>query len=231
MRQKFELLVLGTGSALPTNNRNPSAQLLNIAERFFLIDCGEGTQVQLRKYKASFSRINHIFISHLHGDHYFGLIGLLQSFHLLGRKQKLNIFCPPQLKQIIEIQNNVSGTDLHYKIEFHFTQTQSLQKIFEDNKTEVFSFPLSHKIPCTGFLFREKQLPRNIIKEKLDLYNISISEIHKLKAGFDATDVDGNIIPLSELTSEPAKPRSFAYCSDTQYSEDIVAYIKNVDLV
>ena len=229
--QRFELTVLGNGSALPTNNRNPSAQLLNIAERFFLIDCGEGTQVQLRKYKTNFSKIDRIFISHLHGDHYFGLIGLLQTFHLLGRQKKIQIFGPPPLKEIIELQNSASHTELNYAIDFISTEPNSFEKIYEDTKVEVFSFPLNHKIPCTGFLFREKPWPRKIIKEKLDSYKISVSELHKLKAGYDVTDENGNTIPLKELTQDPPAPRSYAYCSDTRYTEKIIEIIRGVDLL
>ena len=228
---RFELTVLGTGSALPTNNRHPSAQLLNIAERFFLIDCGEGTQTQLRKYKLSFSRIDAIFISHLHGDHYFGLIGLLQSFHLLGRQKKIKIFGPEPIQGIIELQNRVSYTDLNYEIEFISTKDDSLRKIYEDNKLEVYSFPLNHKIPCTGFLFKEKPFPKRIIKERLSELNISISEIHKLKAGLDAQDDLGNIVRANELTLDSPPPRSFAYCSDTCYYEKIVEIVKGVNLL
>lgn len=229
--QKFELTVLGSGSALPTNNRNPSAQLLNIAERFFLIDCGEGTQVQLRKYKASFRKIDYILISHLHGDHYFGLIGLLQSFHLLGRKKKLKLFCPVELKNIIEIQNKASQTDLNFDVEYHFTNPDAFELIFEDNKVEVFSFPLKHRIPCTGFLFREKKWPRKIIKEKLIENNISISEIHKIKSGLDPLNEHGMVVPIDELTVDSPSPRSFAYCSDTVYDEELIQYVCGVDLL
>jgi ribonuclease Z len=229
--QRFELTILGCGSATPTNKRNPSAQLLNVAERFFLIDCGEGTQVQLRKFKLNFSKIDCIFISHMHGDHYFGLIGLLQSFHLLGRKKKLKLFGPPQLIEVIELQNKVSGTELIYQLEFTATTPSSTQVIYQDNKIIVSSFPLDHKIPCTGFMFTEKQSPRRIIKEKLEQLKISISEIHKLKAGFDATDEDGNFVSNAELTTDPPPTRSYAYCSDTRYNEKLIDIIKNVDML
>ena len=229
--QRFELTILGCGSATPTNKRNPSAQLLNVAERFFLIDCGEGTQVQLRKFKISFRKIDVIFISHLHGDHYFGLIGLLQSFHLLGRQKKLIIYAPAPLKEVIELQNRVSYTELKYEIEFIPTDPSAPMVIYEDNKVTVTSFPLYHKIPCTGFLFTEKILPRKIIKEKLEQLNISISEIHKLKAGLDALDEDGNLVPNSEVTTDPPLPRSYAYCSDTSYNEKIIDTVKGVDVL
>ena len=229
--QRFELTILGCGSALPTNKRNPSAQLLNVAERFFLIDCGEGTQVQLRKYKAGFSRIDHIFISHLHGDHFFGLIGLLQSFHLLGRKKSLGIYGPPQLKEIIQLLNIATGTALQYPVEFISTDPQNTVLLFEDNKVEVISFPLRHKLDCTGFLFREKPLPRKIIKEKLKQFNISTEQIHRLRAGFDAEDENGNMVPASELTLPGPVSRSYAYCSDTAYDEKIAEIIRDVSLL
>ncbi|MBC7864725.1 MAG: ribonuclease Z [Bacteroidia bacterium] len=228
---RFELTILGCGSATPTNKRNASAQLLNVAERFFLIDCGEGTQIQLRKFKCNFRKLDRILISHLHGDHYFGLIGLLQSFHLLGRKKKLTIYAPAPLKDVIELQNKVSETYLNYHIEYVDLDPKKATLIFEDEKVEVSSFPLDHRIDCTGFLFREKKLPRNIIKEKLLKKNISVAEIHKLKLGFDALDEDGNPVKNSELTTDPPTPRSYAYCSDTRYNERIIEFINGVDLL
>jgi ribonuclease Z len=229
--QRFELLILGSGSALPTNSRNPSAQLLNVAERFFLIDCGEGTQLQLRKFKASFGRIDAVFISHLHGDHFFGLIGLLQTFHLLGRKNALRVYGPPPLKEVIEMLNKVSETHLQYPLEFHATQSNAPELIFEDNKVEVFSFPLKHKLDCTGFLFREKPFPRNIIPEKLKELGVSFSEIHRLKEGLDVVAENGQTISARELTRLGPTPRSYAYCSDTQYHEEIVPVVQNVTLM
>src|SRR4051812_16273527 len=163
-RQKFELLILGSSSAAPTSQRNPSAQLLNIAERYFLIDCGEATQIQLRRYKAKFQAIDHIFISHLHGDHFFGLPGLLSSMHLLGRKQELCVYCPKELKSVIDVINTASETHLNFQVNWIFTESSGLQLLFEDPKVEVYSFPLKHRIHCTGFLFKEKPLPRKIDK-------------------------------------------------------------------
>src|SRR5688572_23406062 len=172
-RQSFDLLILGSSSAAPTTKRNPSAQLLNVAERFFLIDCGESTQIQLRKYKTKFQKIDHIFISHLHGDHFLGLPGFLSSMHLLGRKQEINIYCPKELKDIIDRINAVSETRMNYPIKWHFTSNEGLNKLFEDEKVEVYSFPLKHRIFCTGFLFKEKPLLRKIDKFLLDKNKIS----------------------------------------------------------
>ncbi len=230
-KQKFELLILGSSSATPTSQRNPSAQLLNIAERFFLIDCGEATQIQLRKYKAKFQKIDHIFISHLHGDHFFGLPGFLSSMHLLGRTQELNIYGPPELKEVIEKINSVSDTRLSYPIEWHTTTNKTLTLLFEDDKVQVYSFPLKHRIFCTGFLFKEKPLPRKIDKFKLEKYKVSNADIHKLRNGDDIVSEEGKKIKNKDLTLDPEPPRSFAYCSDTIYDEEIAKYIKGVDML
>ncbi|MGZ3932598.1 MAG: ribonuclease Z [Bacteroidia bacterium] len=229
--QKFDLLILGSSSAAPTSNRNPSGQLLNIAERFFLIDCGEATQMQLRKYKAKFQKIDHIFITHLHGDHFFGLPGFLSSMHLLGRKQELHIYGPAELKEIIDKINSVSDTRLSYPVTWHATSNKGLNALFEDEKVEVFSFPLKHRIFCTGFLFREKPLPRKIDKFLLDKHKVSVADIHKLRKGEDVVNEEGRKIKNKELTIDPPPARSFAYCSDTIYDESIATYIKGVDLL
>lgn len=229
--QTFELLILGSSAATPTANRNPTAQLLNIAERFFLIDCGEGTQMQMRKYKARFQSVNHIFISHLHGDHFYGLPGFLASMHLLGRKNELTIYGPKELEEIINMIHKHSETYLNYPLNFVYTQNTSKQLIFEDEKVEVYSLPLKHRIATTGFLFKEKPLFRNIDKYKLEKMNVSFAEIHKLKQGLDAIDNNGNIIKNNELTLDPIKQRSYAFCSDTKFFEELSNDIKDVDLL
>lgn len=230
-RQTFELLILGSSSASPTSERNPSAQLLNIAERYFLIDCGEATQIQLRKYKAKFQSIDHIFISHLHGDHFFGLPGLLSSMHLLGRKQELTIYCPEPLRDVIQLINKVSETTLNFPISWKFTNDNGLNLLFEDDKVEVYSFPLKHRIYCTGFLFKEKPLPKNIDKYKLEKLNISTADILKLKKGLDVVNEEGETIKNNEVTIEPPAPRSYAYCSDTIYNLNLVNFIKDTDVL
>ncbi|HWY13056.1 MAG TPA: ribonuclease Z [Bacteroidia bacterium] len=230
-RQNFELLILGTSSAAPTTKRNPSAQLLNVAERFFLIDCGEGTQIQLRKYKTKFQKIDHIFISHLHGDHFLGLPGLLASMHLLGRKQEINIYCPKELKEIIDKLNSVSETKMNYDIKWHFTKNDKINSLFEDEKVEVHSFPMKHRIFCTGFLFKEKPLLRKIDKFKLDKNKVSTADINNLRKGEDVVNADGKKVKNKEVTIDPELARSFAYCSDTIYDENLVKYIKDVDLL
>ncbi len=229
--QTFDLLILGSSAATPTSTRNPTAQLLNMAGRFFLIDCGEGTQMQLRKFKARFQSVNHIFISHLHGDHFLGLPGFLASMHLLGRKNELAIYAPKELEEIINIIHKHSDTFLNYPLKFIYTQNLTEQLLFEDDKVEVYSFPLKHRIATTGFLFREKSLPRNIDKFKLEKFNISFSEINKLKKGLDAEDNLGVKIKNETLTTDPPHPRSYAYCSDTKYFEELAIFIKGVDLL
>lgn len=229
--QNFELTILGCSSATPTSTRNPTAQLLNIAERFFLIDCGEATQIQLRKFKLKFQRINHIFISHLHGDHYLGLIGLLSSMHLLGRTVDLHLYCPSELEEIIEVQFKHSQTYLRFKIIYHHHKYIANDLIFEDNKVEVRTILLNHRIPCCGFLFTEKPLLSNISKEIIQKYQIPVEQILSIKGGADFITTEGELIPNSKLVSNKLKPRSYAYCSDTCYDERIIEFIKGVDLL
>lgn len=229
--QNFELTILGCSSATPTSTRNPTAQLLNIAERFFLIDCGEATQIQLRKYKLKFQRINHIFISHLHGDHYLGLPGLLSSMHLLGRTVDLHLYCPPELQEIIELQFKHSQTYLKFKIVYHPHTYLANDLIFEDSKVEVRSILLNHRIPCCGFLFREKPLLANISKEILQKYKISVEQILPIKSGADFITANGELIPNNLLISNKPKARSYAYCSDTCYDERIIEFIQGVNLL
>ena len=230
-QQTFELLILGSSAAIPTSTRNPTAQLLNIAERFFLIDCGEGTQIQLRKYKTRFQSVNHIFISHLHGDHILGLPGLLASMNLLGRKNDLTIYAPKELEEMILTIHRFSDAHLNYQLHFIHTQDKIKQKLWEDDKVEVYSIPLQHRIATTGFLFNEKSLPRSINKYQLEKMDVSFAEIHKLKQGFDAIDNNGNTIKNETLTIDPPKPRSYAFCSDTRFFEALADDIRNVNLL
>jgi len=229
--QAFDLLILGSSSASPTSERNPSAQLLNISERYFLIDCGEATQIQLRRFKAKFQAIDHIFISHLHGDHFFGLPGLLSSMHLLGRKQDITIYCPKELKDVMDLMNKVSDTRFNYTVNWVFTNNDGINLLFEDDKVEVYSFPLRHRIFCTGFLFKEKPLPRKVDKYKLDKYKISTADIMLLKNGFDVVNKDGESIKNDRVTFSARPPKSYAYCSDTIYYPKVVEFIKEVDLL
>ena len=227
----FKLTILGCSSAIPTVNRNPTAQLLNVNERFFLIDCGEGTQVQLRKYQLSFQRINHIFISHLHGDHYFGLIGLLSSMHLLGRNKELHIYAHEELKQIIDLQLNASNTELNYPLFFHILPKEEEIILLEDNNIKVVNIILDHSINCSGFLFEEKRTARKIIKSQIEKYNVPFDKINSLKNGVDWINQQGDIICNNVLTTENSLPNRYAYCSDTRYQEALIEKIKNVDLL
>jgi ribonuclease Z len=229
--QNFELTILGCGSATPTSHRNPTAQLLNIAERFFLIDCGEATQIQLRRFKLKFQRINHIFISHLHGDHYLGLVGLISSMHLLGRTFDLHIYCPPELKEIIDVQLKHSQTYLKYNIIYHFHTYQNNELIFEDDKVEVRTIILNHRIPCCGFVFIEKPLSAHILKDKIEQYEIPVDQIFEIKGGADFITSSGEAIPNNELVTNKKKPRKYAYCSDTCYDERLIEFIKGADLL
>jgi len=225
----FEVIILGSSSATPTSSRHPTAQVVNLHERFFLLDCGEATQIQIRRFKVKIQRIDHIFISHLHGDHYLGLPGLLGTMHLLGREKELHIYSPSGLKEIIDTNHYHSKTFLNYELIFHVIKGK--EKILEDEKLVIETIPMNHRIPCYGFLFREKQLPRNIIKEKLEEHTIPVQQIHEIKMGNDFISPKGKRIPNSELTADPPSPRSFAYCSDTLYDESFLEQIKNVNLL
>jgi len=227
----FELTVLGSSSALPTSTKFPSAQVLNVHERFFLIDCGEGTQMQLRKARIKFGRIDHIFISHLHGDHVFGLFGLLSTYNLLGRRKTLHIYGPAQLNTLIDFYINHFAQDNTFQIEIHSLTERKYQKIFEDKILEVFAFPLKHRVPTFGFQFTEKPRLLNLKKESMEKYQISLNQIMEIKRGKELVTSLGEIIPNTELTIAPYKTRSFAYCSDTAFYSKISEYISNVDLL
>jgi ribonuclease Z len=216
---------------VPTSNRNPTSHFLNFNEKYFLIDCGEGTQIQLKKFKLRFTRINHIFISHLHGDHYFGLIGLISSFNLLGRKNPLYIYGPPQLKELLDFQLKLADHYIGYKIEFTPLSYDKPQVILDDRRYTVETIVLKHRVACCGFIFREKSKQKNIIKEKIQQYNIALKEIPRIKNGADYIADNGQLIKNSELTIEPPKAKSYAFCSDTIYKESIVEQLKNIDLL
>ncbi|HRH64793.1 MAG TPA: ribonuclease Z [Bacteroidia bacterium] len=227
----FEVGILGSSSATPIYQRHPTAQVINFHERFFLIDCGEGTLIQMNRYKIKFHRINHIFISHLHGDHYLGLLGLISTMHLQGRTAPLHIYGPKDLEEIIDIQLRYSDTNLRYPVEFHPTDPAHSEILYEDDDLLVSTIILSHRIPCTGFLFTEKPRQRKLKKDKLHQYNIPVSYYSELKSGKDFTDEDGKVIPNAMLTTDPRKPRKYAFCSDTIFDERISGIVKEVDLL
>lgn len=227
----FELTILGSSSALPTSYRYPTAQVLNILGRFFLIDCGEGTQIQLRRNKIGFSKIKHIFISHLHGDHYYGLIGLISTMNLMGLKNDLHIYAPSELKNLLQpLLDQIKG-DMTIKLIFHPLNFKKPQIIYSDKKAEILSFPVKHSISTCGFLFNEAPKKANIKKEAIKNFNIPIAEIRNIKAGADFKTRNGDIIPNKLLTTPPPKPRSYAFCTDTAYHEPILDTIKGVDLL
>jgi ribonuclease Z len=227
----FELTILGSSSALPTSKRYPTAQVLNALGRFFLIDCGEGTQIQIRRQKISFSKIKHIFISHLHGDHYFGLIGLVSTMNLLGVKGELHIYSPSELKNLIQAQLDFIKGEMKVKLIFHPLNFKKPQIIYSDKRVEVFSFPVKHSISTCGFLFKEIQLPANIKKELIQEYNIPIAKIKDIKSGADFITEPGKVIPNKKLTTPPPQARSYAFCTDTAYHEPLIDIIKGVDLL
>jgi ribonuclease Z len=228
---KFALTILGSGAAVPTINRNPTAQLLNIREKLILIDCAEGTQLQLTRYGISIQKISHIFISHLHGDHYYGLPGLLSKLHLLGRRKKLELYGPPGLEEILRINFKYSKTKLLYPLEFHPLEFDKSYDICTNDQFTVTTLPLIHSVPTNGFLFKEQPLKRKIKKDFVERQNIPIPEFEKIKEGKDFIDESGKVFPNEDITFDPHPQRSYAYCSDTGYSEELPELIKNVDLI
>ena len=213
-------------------NTAPTAQFLEMDERCFLIDCGEGTQVQLRKAKARFSKINHIFISHLHGDHCFGLPGLIASFRLLGRETPLHVYGPKGIKEMLETIFRLTETHQGFEVVYHELENKNSEKIYEDNRIEVFTIPLNHRIYCNGYLFREKPKERHLNIEEVSKYpEIQTCDYHNLKLGKDFVLSDGYVLKNEVLTKEPSKSVSYAFCSDTRYLEKIIPIIQNVDVL
>lgn len=227
----LELIILGCNSAIPLVDRNPTAQFLTIHSRHFLIDCGEGTQVRLREQGIGFSRINHILISHLHGDHFFGLAPLLSTLHLLDRKKEVHIYGPNGLKELINVQMKAQGSWLKFPLIFHDLDFKNKSLIFEDQKIKVHSFPLNHGIPCCGFSFEEKPLPRNIIGNKVKELSIPFAEIKKIKDGQDWVDENGRIYPNETLTSGALPSLSYAFCTDTLPLESLKEFIQKPRLL
>ena len=225
----FSVTILGSSSALPTSKRFPTAHLFNSNERFFLIDCGEGTQIQLRRFHLRFSKINHVFISHLHGDHYLGLFGLISSFSLLGRKNDLHIYAHAGLEKMLDCM--LSGHHLNFKIVFHELTENKAMQLYEDKNITVSTFPLKHRIAANGFLFKEKKRLLNLRKDAIAKYNLSIKDIQSIKAGNDFLWEDEKQIKNELLTLPSYKERSYAFCSDTAYYPQVIEYLKNTDLL
>lgn len=228
----FDLQILGSNAAAFAHRRHHTSQLLKIQNQYFLIDCGEGTQLLLKRYHIKISRIDHIFISHLHGDHYFGLIGLLSTMHLFGREKELTLVAPPGLAEIITMQLKYSETWLKYKINFVEWKPGKVELVHENKLVEIYTIPMNHAVPCAGYLFQEKPKKRRINRKAVEGLDLSVLDLSRLKNGEDLLD-ENNVIKFSnfELTLDPHPSHTYAYCSDTRFSPEIVDQIKGADLL
>lgn len=228
----LKLTILGCHSATPRTNAFPTSQYLEINNRFFLIDCGEGTQTQLRRYKIKFSKIKHIFISHLHGDHFYGLIGLISTFRLLNRQTELHIFAPKGAKEIIDLQFKYAKSRASFPLYFHELVSKESELVYEDEKVEVHTIPLKHRIYTNGFLFKEKWKERKLNMNTIEEFKeIEICDYQNLKNGKDFILDSGEVIENNKLTLDPSLPISYAFCSDTKYNEEMISLIRKVDLL
>lgn len=227
----FEVTILGSGAAIPTSKRNPTSQFVDCNDRYILIDCGEGTQMQIRKLGLKFQRINHILISHLHGDHYFGLVGLLSTMHLLGRDKGLTIYGPEELENIIRVQLEAGGSKLDFEIKFVALNGKEAKMIFEDNLIEIHTFPLKHRIPTNGYLIKEKEKERPILTEAIKGSGLKLEHLPLLKKGEDIIGEDGTFYDYKDYTGKAKPSYSYAFCSDTMYWETIVQHIQNVTVL
>jgi len=221
--------ILGNNSAVPAFNRHPTSQVVTMDGNLFLVDCGEGTQIQMINYKIRRSKISHIFISHLHGDHYFGLVGLINSFSLLSHQQELHVFAPSPLQEIIELQLKVAHTTLCYPLHFHTIDGEGI--LVDDDKCIVKCFPTNHRIECYGFSFHEKKKLRKLNVEKATALNIPVSFFDRLKRGEDFIQPDGTVIKFGSVTEKPAEGKTYAFCADTKYDESIIPHILDADLI
>ncbi len=228
---KFEVTILGSSSATPIFNRNPTSQIVNINDQYLIIDCGEGTQQQMIKFGIKYQKVDYIFISHLHGDHYLGLIGLLSTMNLNGRSKALEVFAPEGLKEIMDHHFKYSQTSLKYPINFHETNASIATEILNHRQFSVSTIILNHRIPCTGFLIRQKETLPKIRKDQLELYQIPKEYIPLIKKGQDYVTPSGKVISSKDLTSPADKPKSYAYCSDTFCDWSYIDVIKDADLL
>jgi len=229
--EKFELYILGCGSALPTTRHFPTSQVLNVRDKLYMIDCGEGAQLQFRKSRLKFSRLNHIFISHLHGDHCFGLWGLISTLNLLGRTAELHIYSPRGLEALLLPTLAFFNRQMTYRVLFHEFDTDRPALIYEDRSLTVTTIPLRHRIPCCGFLFAEKQGLNHIVREMVDFYKVPLFEMNRIKNGADYVTPEGEIVPNRLLTRPADPPRKYAYCSDTICLPGLAAQLRGVDLL
>ena len=229
--EKFEVTVLGCGSALPTVKHNGSGMVVNIREKYFLVDCAEGTQVELRRNRIHLNRLFTVFISHLHGDHCFGLMGLISTLGLLGRTAPLHVYGPQDIDTLFQPLIDYHCNGMTYEVVFHPIDTHQNTCIYEDRSLQVFSIPLKHRIRCCGYYFKEKELSRHILKDAIEKYAIPISQINNVKAGLDFVMPNGDVIKNELITTPPTPARSFAYCSDTVFRPEIAEMMKGVDLL
>ncbi|NLX81563.1 MAG: ribonuclease Z [Proteiniphilum sp.] len=227
----FQVTILGCGSAMPTTYRNPTSQLIEVNNKLFMIDCGEGTQLQMRKYKARMSKLHSIFISHLHGDHVFGLPGLLSTLSLMGHTGEINIYAHKELEYFLTSFMKYYGTQLNYKINHFHLDSKNNSVIYENKSIEISSFPLKHRVDTNGFVIAEKDAPLHMKGDMIDFYRIPFSKIKEIKDGADFITEDGRVIDNKLLTTLPNPPRKYAYCSDTAYSTKIIPYIKGADVL
>ncbi len=229
--EPFRIHILGCGSALPTLKHNASSQVVDIRGKLFMVDCGEGTQVQLRRSRVNFNRIQAVFISHLHGDHCLGLIGMISTFGMLGRTATLHVYAPGEFERMLQMQMDMFCKGLEFEVVFHAVDTTKHQVIYEDKSLTVASIPLEHRVPCCGFLFREKNLLPHIRRDMIDCYQIPISQINNIKNGADWTTEEDELVENSRLTYPADAPRSYAYCSDTRYIPTLHQLVKGVDVL
>lgn len=228
---KFQVHILGCGSALPNLKHNTSSQVIDVHDKMFMVDCGEGTQLQLRKSRIHFAKINAIFISHLHGDHCFGLMGMISTFGLLGRTAPLHIYAPKEMEELFLIQKRMFCSTFEYELLFHPVDTTKNCVVYEDRSLSVSSIPLEHRLPCCGYLFREKPGLPHINREMCDYYDVPQSQFGNIKNGADWHDADGNVVENSRLTVPAGKPLSYAYCSDTRYIPNLYKMLTGVDVL
>lgn len=229
--ETFEVTILGCGSALPTMRHLGTSQIVNIRNKYFMVDCSEGTQLQLRKSKVHLNRINTIFISHLHGDHCFGLPGYISSLGMLGRTAPLHIYGPADIERVFRPQLDYFCNGLEFEVVFHEIDTTKAALIYEDKSLTVETIPLRHRVACCGYLFKEKEGLRHLIPSAVQRYEVPQSQFNNIKNGLDYIQADGTVVPNSELTTPPTPARSYAFCSDTAYTPSIVPLIKDVDLL
>lgn len=226
--EPFKIHILGCGSALPTLHHYASAQVVEMRGKQFMIDCGEGTQMQLRRSRIRFTKLSAVFITHLHGDHCFGLIGMISTFGLLGRTAKLDVYAPKELELMLQEQMRMFCHNFDYEVAFHAVDTRKQQVVYEDRSLTVESIPLEHRMPCCGYLFKEKATLPHIRRDMIDFYQIPVSQINNIKAGSDWITAEGETVPNSKLVEAADQPRSYAYCSDTRYIPTLHERIRGV---